>query len=134
MKKPGRDVLATQAATTSERFSAKKLSECITPKIKGVCTYALLKWGTQGNIEWVQADCIVDLDDYGPSKRTLVKWILEGPGRGRTAKDLNFVYRALHPNIKTPLGTGIFDRWKVERLKCLEKKWVEGRGGLRCEA
>ena len=47
MKQPGRDVLATQAATTSERFSAKQLSECIIRKIEGVCAYALLKMGTQ---------------------------------------------------------------------------------------
>ena len=99
MKKPGRDVLATQAATTSERFSAKQLSEFITPKIEGVCAYALLQWDTQRKIEWVQVDCIFDLDGYGPSVRTLVKWISQGPGRKKTAKDLDLLYRAVNPSI-----------------------------------
>ena len=132
MKKLGRDVFATQATTTSERFSAKQLSECITPKIEGACTYALLKWGTQGNTEWVQADCIVDLDGYGPRVRTLEKWILEGQGRKKSATDLDSLYRAVNPKYTIPLGKEIVDRWKIE----LEKKRVkeDRRGGLRREA
>ena len=132
MKKLGRDVFATQAATTNERFSAKQLSECITPKIEGACTYALLKWGTQGNAEWVQADCIVDLDCYGPRVRTLVKWILEGQGRKKSATDLDSLYQAVNPKYTIPLGKEIVDRWKIE----LEKKRVkeDRRGGLRREA
>lgn len=107
MKKPGRDVLAMQAATTSVRFNAKQLSELITPKIEGVGAYALLQWATQQKIEWVQADCIFDLDDYGPGMRTLVNWISQGPGRKKTAKYLDLLYRAVNPNIKHPLSTRI---------------------------
>ena len=56
---------------------------------------------------------------------TLVKWIYQGPGRGKTAKDLDSLYRAVHPRIKYPLGKEIFDHWNDKRLKSkrtLEKK------------
>ena len=79
------------------RFNAKQLSELITSKIEGVGAYALLQWATQQKIEWVQADCIFDLDDYGPGMRTLVNWISQGPGREKNCKILGLIIPGREP-------------------------------------